>query len=83
MLACDNGMVHWVLNLCHFSRVKLDGEEKKKKRKMPEIRGQLLGIVLIQNYYSRKSIMYYEDLETSRNFFYTTFFFQSHLLYVI
>lgn len=78
MLACDNGMVHWVLNLCHFSRVKLDGEEK-----MPEIRGQLLGIVLIQNYYSRKSIMYYEDLETSRNFFYTTFFFQSHLLYII
>ena len=76
-------MVHWVLNLCHFSRVKLDGEEKKKKRKMPEIRGQLLGIVLIQNYYSRKSIMYYEDLETSRNFFYTTFFFQSHLLYII
>lgn len=71
-------MVHWVLNLCHFSRVKLDGEEK-----MPEIRGQLLGIVLIQNYYSRKSIMYYEDLETSRNFFYTTFFFQSHLLYII
>lgn len=71
-------MVHWVLKLCHFSRVKLDGEEK-----MPEIRGQLLGIVLIQNYYSRKSIMYYEDLETSRNFFYTTFFFQSHLLYVI
>ena len=76
-------MVHWVLNLCHFSRVKLDGEEKKKKRKMPEIRGQLLGIVLIQNYYSRKSIMYYEDLETSRTFFYTTFFFQSHLLYII
>lgn len=71
-------MVHWVLKLCHFSRVKLDGEEK-----MPEIRGQLLGIVLIQNYYSRKSIMYYEDLETSRNFFYTTFFFQSHLLYII
>lgn len=76
-------MVHWVLNLCHFSRVKLDGEEKKKKRKMPQIRGQLLGIVLIQNYYSRKSIMYYEDLETSRTFFYTTFFFQSHLLYII
>lgn len=76
-------MVHWVLKLCHFSRVKLDGEEKKKKRKMPEIRGQLLGIVLIQNYYSRKSIMYYEDLETSRTFFYTTFFFQSHLLYII
>lgn len=50
---------------------------------MPEIRGQLLGIVLIQNYYSRKSIMYYEDLETSRTFFYTTFFFQSHLLYII
>lgn len=71
-------MVHWVLKLCHFSRVKLDGEEK-----MPEIRGQLLGILLIQNYYSRKSIMYYEDLETSRNFFYTTFFFQSHLLYII
>lgn len=71
-------MVHWVLNLCHFSRVKLDGEEK-----MPEIRGQLLGIVPIQNYYSRKSIMYYEDLETSRTFFYTTFFFQSHLLYII
>lgn len=71
-------MVHWVLKLCHFSQVKLDGEEK-----MPEIRGQLLGIVLIQNYYSRKSIMYYEDLETSRNFFYTTFFFQSHLLYII
>lgn len=71
-------MVHWVLKLCHFSRVKLDGEEK-----MPEIRGQLLGIVLIQNYYSRKPIMYYEDLETSRNFFYSTFFFQSHLLYII
>lgn len=68
-------MVHWVLNLCHFSRVKLDGEEK-----MPEIRGQLLGIVLIQNYYSRKSIMYYEDLETSRTFFLYNFLFPESLI---
>ena len=71
-------MVHWVLNLCHFSRVKLDGEEK-----MPEIRGQLLGIVLIQNYYSRKSIMYYEDLETSKTFFFIQLSFSRVTYYIL